>query len=68
MKNAPEKVYTRDDSSGMVHVRIRDGDRLLVDERDNLDQAGSYTIIESVVDVEPEHLCRHCFQTWTAAS
>jgi hypothetical protein len=58
-----EVVFTRDTSSGRIHRRVRDGDRLLVDERDNLDQAGAYEIVEeaALADVDAEAFCRHCF-------
>ena len=54
-----EVVFTRDLTSGTVHKRIRDGARLLVDERCNLDQAGAYEVIVSL-DTS-EDLCEHCF-------
>jgi hypothetical protein len=52
-------VYTRDLSSGKVHKRIHDGDRLLVDERCNLDQAGEFEVIDP--DQAGDYTCGHCF-------
>lgn len=52
-------VFTRDLSSGTVHKRVRDGDRLLVDERCNLDSAGKYEVVTSL-DTN-EDLCGYCF-------
>ena len=56
-------VLTRDQSSGRIHRRVRDGDRLLVDERCNLDQAGAYEIVDeaALADVDAEAFCGHCF-------
>lgn len=56
-------IYTEDTSSGTIHKRVREGDRLLVDERCNLDSAGAYRVLTQV-EVEaapPEKRCRHCF-------
>lgn len=60
--SAIERVYTEDTSSGQVHLRVRDGGRLLVDERCNLDQAGAYSVLTpaEVEAVEPERFCGHC--------
>lgn len=56
-------VYTRDLSSGRVHIRIQQGKRLLVDERCNLDSAGAYEVVPetSLVDVDDEAFCHWCF-------
>jgi len=40
-------ILTRDASSGMVHKRVRNGRRLMVDERCNLDDAGRYLVIDA---------------------
>lgn len=62
-------LHTVDLSSGRVHRRYRDEEasgRLLVDERCNLDDAGSFRAIE-VAEVEqirqlsPERLCKLCY-------
>lgn len=56
-------VLTRDESSGKIHKRVRNGKRLMVDERDNLDAAGTYRIIgqSEVEDADPSSLCEWCF-------
>jgi hypothetical protein len=54
-----EVVYTRDLSSGKVHKRVRQGERLLVDERCNLDQAGAFEIVDP--DNAGDFTCGHCF-------
>ena len=58
-----DTILTRDRSSGKVHKRIRQGVRLMVDERCNLDDAGRFLIIPDVSDVDAESLCRFCFAT-----
>lgn len=65
-------VTTRDRSSGRYHVRYQLGRRLLVDERCNLDQAGSYEVMPRgtqadrgdgvLVGAEPSLLCQYCFE------
>lgn len=54
-------VYVRDDSSGRIHKRRRDGARFLVDERCNADQSGAYSVIENVEAADYDALCGHCF-------
>jgi hypothetical protein len=54
-------VLTEDASSGRIHKRVREGGRLLVDERCNTDAAGAYEVIGSAVDADPARLCRYCF-------
>ena len=58
-----EIVYTRDDSSGTIHKRYRtDAGDLLTDERDNLDDAGSFTVLaEDAVSIASLHWCERCF-------
>ena len=53
-------VHTRDRSSGRYHVRYRIDNRLVVDERCNLDQSGAYDEVEPPADVEIGLLCKYC--------
>lgn len=55
-----ERIITRDNSSGMHHVRIRINGKTYTQEADNLDASGEYT----VVDGPPETgvlWCERCF-------
>ena len=54
-----------DSSSGRIHRRYEDGDRLLVDERCNLDLAGAFRVVTAgeLEAAEPERFCEYCFQT-----
>lgn len=56
-------ILTRDEHSGRIHKRVRNGRRLMVDERCNLDQAGTYLVIGEgqVADADEGSLCRFCF-------
>ena len=58
-------VFTEDTSSSRVHRRIRDEatGRLLVDERCNLDEAGTYRVLTPAeFEAAPvDRRCRHCF-------
>jgi hypothetical protein len=56
-----EIVLTRDRSSGHVHKRVRLGNGLATLEGDNLDESGLYDILDSLADVDPADLCKHCF-------
>jgi len=56
-----EIVFTRDRSSGHVHKRMRLGNGLATLEGDNLDEAGAYDVLETLADVDPVELCKHCF-------
>jgi len=66
-----ELLTTRDLSSGRYHHRYRVEDRLLVDERCNLDQAGAYEIVQGHLGNGPfagiplgtnlDLLCKWCF-------
>lgn len=56
-----QPVYTVDLGSGRVHQRVYIEGRLLTDERDNLDDAGDFKVIDSIEGVEPEYLCKRCF-------
>ncbi|MBA3585070.1 MAG: hypothetical protein H0W36_11185 [Gemmatimonadetes bacterium] len=56
-----ERVLTRDRSSGRIHERFRDGNRLLSGEACNLDDAGEFDVIGDVADVPADRLCRYCF-------
>lgn len=50
-----------DRSSGRVHVRVRDGGRLLSDERCQADQSGAWDEVGSAEGAEERDLCRWCF-------
>lgn len=57
-----ETVYTRDTSSGRVHLRFTMPDGSLASaEACNLDDAGDYEVIPSTDDVETGALCARCF-------
>lgn len=66
-----EEIVTRDNSSGRFHKRYRIGDRLLVDERCNLDQAGDFEVMPQMsraidgrgvpVGTDATMLCKWCF-------
>ncbi len=60
---AGEIILTRDRSSGRVHKRMHDGDRMLADERCQTDQSGAFEIIEAdaLAECEPGALCLFCF-------
>jgi hypothetical protein len=61
-----EEILTVDDSSGVLHRRWRiPGTNGLVGfEADNLDQAGTYTVVEDVHDPRVTGgLCQRCFPT-----
>lgn len=60
----PERVYTKDRSSGRIHIRSRSpSGRLLSDEGCNLDQAGGYDVIteQEALDAPEELRCRNDF-------
>jgi hypothetical protein len=61
-EHAP-RVHTRDLSSGRIHLRIRVGSTLFVDERCNLDQAGEYEEIdqEAVDAAARAAKCLRCY-------
>jgi hypothetical protein len=69
-------ILTKDRSNGRFHKRyaevqsgydardpLRSASRILVDERCNTDQSGSYTIVNEyeVAVSQPEARCRYCF-------
>lgn len=54
-------VYTQDISSGRVHERVYLEGRLMSSEEDNLDQAGRFTIIDTIEGIADDKLCRRCF-------
>jgi hypothetical protein len=56
-----DTIYTRDHSSGKVHIRTLIGQRYATHESDNLDQAGLFDLLESLDDVDPSDLCKRCF-------
>jgi len=56
-----QRVLTRDLSSGRIHERFLDGNRLVTDERCQADQSGAWEAIGDVSDVPADRLCRYCF-------
>jgi hypothetical protein len=58
-----DTILTRDEHSGRIHKRIRNGRRLMVDERCNTDDAGAYLVIpeSALAEVDADSLCRFCF-------
>jgi len=58
-----EIVLTRDRSSGRIHKRVREGNRLLVDERCNLDAAGAFDEVTEAAleDADVGQACEFCF-------
>lgn len=57
-----EVVLTQDESSGMVHKRVRLTGELASHEADNLDQAGAYIVLGDILDAAyPFRLCDRCF-------
>lgn len=62
MNTEAETVLTQDVSSGRIHVRFRIKGRLVVDERCNTDDAGSFRIIKELPeDMDASILCKFCF-------
>jgi hypothetical protein len=57
-----ERIITRDNSSGMHHLRLVVNGKTFVQEADNLDDAGAYTIVPDLPeDIESVEFCRRCF-------
>lgn len=64
-------VVTKDETSGRFHKRLKFEGRMFVDERCNLDDAGSYIELPSVsraidgrgvpVGTHDDMLCKNCF-------
>lgn len=52
-------IYTRDESSGMVHARVYLADALLSDEACNLDDAGDWREITEA-EMRATHRDRRC--------
>jgi hypothetical protein len=65
-----DTVLTRDTTSGRIHKRVQLDGRLLVDERDNLDDAGAYEVVTEadIEDLPVAVFCRHCFPELDAAA
>ncbi len=64
MSGETEVVYTRDTSSGRIHRRFTTPDGELASlEADNLDQAGSFEVVDAAAlsEAEPADLCERCF-------
>lgn len=58
-----ERTFTRDRSSGRIHLRLKVNGVLQSAESDNLDAAGDFDVVdESVLETaEPGQLCERCF-------
>lgn len=62
MATIPQRVITRDRSSGRLHKRLRYGGRWYVDERCQTDQSGAFDEIQRIPESEPdENKCKYCF-------
>ena len=61
----PEWAFTRDRSSGRIHVAARRDGGLLTSSACNADQAGDRDEVtaEQVSDADPDKLCKRCFRT-----
>lgn len=59
----PNHVFTRDLSSGRVHLRVLVAGKYASLEADNADDAGEFEVItaEQFAEIEAADLCRRCF-------
>lgn len=56
-----ERIITRDNSSGMHHLRLVVNGKTYTQEADNLDDAAGYTVVPLPEDIESSNWCRRCF-------
>ena len=57
-----ERIITRDDSTGMHHLRFVINGKTYTQEADNLDDAGQYTVVDELPeDIEGANFCARCF-------